>query len=260
MQDYIVSLTTIPSRHGAIEATLQSLRAQTVPPREIAIYVPKSYRRAEFRDAPMPRVPSWCRVVQVDEDLGPATKVLYAIGNAGALPVLYCDDDRLYPPDMADTYLAMAAARPGACVAGRAVPVRKYLMQYGFEKDAAYRLRRILSFGRYRPKEIRPSDRLDIAAGFAGVLVQPGAFDDRVFDIPEHFWLVDDIWLSGHMALAGTAIVSPGRNLARSGRNEANEADALNAYVYQDRRREELDRMCIRHFQAEHGLWSEARA
>ena len=81
-----------------------------------------------------------------------------------------------------------------------------------------------------------------------------------MFDIPDHFWLVDDIWLSGHMALKGTRIVSPGRNLARSERNEANEADALNAYVYQDKRREDLDRMCIRHFQNAHGLWREARA
>lgn len=253
--DYIVSLTTIPGREKEIAPTLASLAAQTVPPAEIVIYAPKRFRRPELSGAQIGGLPSYCRVAPVDDDLGPATKVLYAVRDYPGMPVIFCDDDRLYSPRMGETLLSMSERNPGACVASHALPIAQYLMQYSFKKDYAYRIRRILSLGRYKPTRIRKEARLDIVAGYGGVLVQSDQFDPGVYQIPDNYWLVDDIWLSGHLALAGTRIVSPGHELEHSEPNSPNETNALNTYVYQDMRRENLDRHCIQHFQRHHGLW-----
>ena len=253
--DYIFSMTTIPSRIAGLGAVIDRLHAQTVKPREVVVYIPRSYRREEFRGISTAGLPSNCRVVMVDEDLGPATKVLYALGDYPDVPVIFCDDDRFYAPQLAEVLTGMAAENPGACIAARALPVRQYLMQYSFRKDWKYRVKRFVTAGHYRPKRIKPGTPLDIVAGFAGVLVRSGAFADGVKDIPDHFWLVDDIWLSGHLALAGTPVLSPGNGLERSEPHAENEHDALNQYVYVSQNRERLDRRCVAHFQQEHGIW-----
>lgn len=253
--DYIFSLTTIPSRIAGLGPVIDRLHAQSLKPSEVVIYVPRSYRREEFRGTSLSGLPSNCRVVMVDEDLGPATKVLYALEDYPDMPVIYCDDDRFYAPQLAEKLVAMEAQNPGACVAACALPIRHYLMYYSFRKDWKYRMKRIASIGLYRPRRIKRGTRLDIVSGFAGVLVRSGAFADGVHDIPDNFWLVDDIWLSGHLALAGTPVLTPGNRLARSEAHPGNEHDALNQYVYASQGRERLDRDCIAHFQREYGIW-----
>ncbi|MCA0424914.1 MAG: hypothetical protein LCH61_16635 [Proteobacteria bacterium] len=253
--DYVFSLTTIPGREQDIKATLQTLTAQTVRPAEILIYVPRKYRRPELTTVELGELPPGCRVIHVDEDLGPATKVLYAIRDFPDTPIIYCDDDRLYEPVLAERLLDVAAMNPGMCVASNAQPVAAYLMYYSLKRDAVYRAKRIASLGLYNPKRMFKNAPLDIVAGFGGVLVESRYFDPRVYDIPENFWLVDDIWLSGNLALAGTRIASTADRFKSSTINTANEANPLHEYVFENMGREALDRACIEHFQKNHGIW-----
>ena len=47
---------------------------------------------------------------------------------------------------------------------------------------------------------------MDIAQGFAGVLVDPDWFGPAATEIPEALWAIDDIWLSGWLAVQGIGI------------------------------------------------------
>ena len=74
----VVSLTTIPPRFPYLMQSLPHLLAQTAKIDEIRLYVPKTYRRFPDYDGTLPDVPKGIRVIQPDEDLGPASKVLFA--------------------------------------------------------------------------------------------------------------------------------------------------------------------------------------
>ena len=257
MRNYVVSLTSTPPRVAGLLPTLECLRKQTVPPDEITLYLPRTYRRPEFAGYTVPKLPAWCRVVQVDEDLGPATKILYAVQEDGSLPIMYCDDDRYYPARLAEELLDAYAARPGSCAAAVALPIKQYLMQYTFKKDWRYRLRRVLSLGRYKPTRALADMPRDIALGVGGVLVPRNVFPSTAFDIPDPLWLVDDIWLSGQMAINGISISQTGPEVGRNQANDDNETGALNVYTYRGLDRQALDRMCIGYFQDRSGIWQD---
>lgn len=255
MRDYVISLTTIPSRMERLAETIVQMRRQSVPPAEVVVFIPKRYRRPEFTDFTVPRFPSWCKIVRVEDDFGPATKILPALEAYRDMPVLYCDDDQVYSRFLAERLLEGSARNPGSCIAAVAFPLSTFLSKYHVRKDWRYRLKRAASLGLYKPRRLVPGIRCDIALGYGGVLVQPGSFAPGVRDIPDLFWLVDDIWLSGHLALGGTAIITAGPPARKSSPDEASRTDRLAAYVYRDMDRERLDRHCIRHFQEMHGLW-----
>lgn len=255
MQNYVVSLTSTPPRMAGMIATLESLRRQSVKPDEITVYIPRTYRRPEFSGFTVPKLPPWCRLVMVDEDFGPATKILHAVQESGTSPILYGDDDRIYTPDLAEELLRASRDNGGCCAAAVALPVSHYLMQYTFRKDWRYRLRRVLSLGRYKPTRVPEGVKRDIALGFGGVLVPRHAFPKTVFDIPDPLWLVDDIWLSGQMTINRVDIVSADPHVARSRANRDNERGALNVYRHGNLDRQALDRLCIAYFQKNHRLW-----
>ena len=96
--------------------------------------------------------------------------------------------------------------------------------------------------------------RVDICKGYGGVLVRPHFFDRAAFDIPDLLWTVDDIWLSGRLALAGVPIWKVA-NADDAVKTDLADVDALVDYVYADHRREQANVACIRYFQETYGIW-----
>ena len=109
----IVSLSTVPDRINNLRPTIRSLLKQTCPPDEIVLAIPEfSVRERRPYVVPkyisrLPRV----RILRCREDWGPATKFIAAIqdelaaGRQNTL-IMVVDDDRIYPRDALETYLA----------------------------------------------------------------------------------------------------------------------------------------------------------
>lgn len=274
----IISLTTVPPRFAGLAPVLQSLLRQTAEIDEIRLYVPRRFRRFPCSDGQLPKVPSGVRVIPVDEDFGPASKVLHAARDLSghSVPILFCDDDRLYSSNWAEGLLAAHRKRPKECIAtiGRdlhdvmpeapaktAADRAKVGKQY---PDPVYRMRRLRQQWRERsvqPKAAKPPRRLvaragyvDLLQGYAGALVRADFFDAACFDIPPDVWMVDDIWLSGHLARRGVPIWLPRRCdiCLRAGNDPV---EALREARFEGADRDASNRRAIAHFQDRYGIW-----
>lgn len=86
----VCNLTTIPSRFGKIQHVIDTLSNYGIFD-QIVVHVPKKYKRFDIPCDP-PKLTN-CLVNLVDVDYGPATRIVYAIGDT----VVWCDDDTEYP-------------------------------------------------------------------------------------------------------------------------------------------------------------------
>lgn len=262
MPQSIISLTTIPPRMDRIQPTLESLLQQTASIDAVIIWIPRSYRRAEFGSFTLPEMPPGVEIRRCDVDYGPATKILPAIeafrGTDARL--LYCDDDRIYDPDWARRLIEASDVHPTACIAavGEVVALT---MKKAFKATPAYRALARATLGIFSSVYRRgmraleaDSGRVDICKGYGGVLVRPHFLGPSAFDIPDLLWTVDDIWLSGQLALAGVPIQKVA-NADDSRKTDLADVDALVDYVYADHHREQANLACIRYFQETHGIW-----
>lgn len=262
MTDTVINFTSIPPRMARLDRIIEGLRAQTARIDAIILWVPKTYRRPEFRDYTIPKLPSGIEIRYCEEDYGPATKVLPAVREfAGKdIRLIYCDDDELYMPQWAETLIRGSDEHPQACVtvSGQFVATLDYEV---FVRSPRYRLLNMLTldgFRRYyrnrhrpRPPGIGP---VDICQGFGGVLVRPHFFGPEVYDIPDILWTVDDVWLSGHLTSRGIPIrrVSD-RKLC--GKSELASVHDLTSYSYQQHDRIAVDHMCVEYYRKNYGIW-----
>lgn len=274
---YVITLSTIPPRFPFVGDILQTLLRQTKRPERVVLYLPRRYRRFPEYDGALPEVPPGVEIRLVDEDIGPATKVLYAAEEfrGSGLRLLYCDDDRLYQRDWAAKLLRAARRHPEAAITAGGFDLDHLGMTpgsdlprfaaYGYKRrDLYYRINRlrdkIAAFpnkpqGPKPPRGIfRRSGFADIAEGYGGVLVRPEFFEpgDRV--IPPVMWAVDDIWLSGLMAMRGIPIwLEAGAMRLRTA--PVQHQDALYAAVIDGATRNQANRLCAAHMRDRFGIW-----
>ncbi|MGH1412132.1 MAG: glycosyltransferase family A protein [Pelagimonas sp.] len=276
----VISLTSIPSRFGGLHKTLGTLLQQGPGVEEIRIYIPKSYRRFPDWNGETPSVPPQVNIIRVDDDFGPASKVLHVADDLKGedTPIIFCDDDRLYPVGWAQKLLRAHKERPDHCIAthGRhlydivsepPLELRHKRAKVGKEFfDPKYRFLRTVQRLRelkFSPTGQRPSRGLvaqagqtEILLGYAGVLVTSDFFDEAFYDIPDDLWMVDDIWLSGHMARQKIPVWLPKR-VPVCLRSENDPVDALRNSVFNGEDRMSSNRFGIQYFQDKYGVWKE---
>ncbi|WP_152926516.1 glycosyltransferase family 2 protein [Shimia sp. SK013] len=190
----------------------------------------RQYRRFPEWDGTPPDVPDGVEVRWVEEDFGPATKVLPAVRDfqGAGVDILFCDDDQVYRPILAERLLAARARRPNDVVAisgmqtypaksgarvSLRLPRRRFLWRTTNPRWQARRLwARALDRLGCAPY-VQPPCRVTLRTGYAdgfegfmGVMVSPSFFPEEVFDIPDFAWPVDDVWLSGHVTRKGHGI------------------------------------------------------
>lgn len=264
----VLSLTAIPPRFPYLSETLRSLLAQSAPVHAVNLYLPRKYRRFEFDPAQLPAVPAGVNICLVDTDYGPATKALPAVAQYKGqdVAILFCDDDKVYDPSWAQRFLDASRAHPDCCIVEEGGDVADY-SSHSFRgerqprssrrpKDWAYRLRRALSLGTWKPRKNVGSGYVDMLEGWGGVLVKPRFFTDAAFDIPEILWMVDDIWLSGQLALNGVPIWlnGEGHHRAQGNTNEVKEA-SLRKLVHEGHGRVAANQACVDYFRSHHAIW-----
>jgi len=246
-----------------IGPTLESLLRQTARIDSIVLWIPDRYRRPEFQDLQLPALPEGVELRRCPIDYGPATKILPCVAafRGEDVNILYCDDDRIYHPDWAANLLRNSELHPGECIA-EAGEVVELAVRRAFKASSKYRILRMLTFGifghffRRKNRRLIPSDgRVDICHGYGGVLVRPEFFADTAFDIPDVLWTVDDVWLSGHLAVRRIPIRKVTRNVS-SDKTETAYVSALINYVSDSHGRHAANLACIRYFQTRYGIWT----
>ncbi len=274
----IITLSSIPPRFSRIGPTLRSLQAQARKPDRILLYIPQGYRRFPDWDGTLPEVPEGVEIRRVADDLGPATKVLHAARefHDHDIDLLFCDDDRVYPPDWAESFLAARQEHPGCCIAQRGLMAdriagtspkrdlqpratpRPFNEDWEFKlKHLWRRLRAGSEWRAVRPPErrlFRTSGYIDMFEGCSGVLVKPAFFDDEAFDIPPVAWSVDDVWLSGMLAKKGIPIWLVANRLTPEN-TEAQAYDPLASAVIGGATRHEANLQAVRYMQETFGMW-----
>jgi hypothetical protein len=96
MTRLIISLTTIPPRFPYLLENLKCLLRQTALVESINLYIPRTYRRFTYSTKQIPSLPEGVALHIIDEDLGPATKILPACKQYKGQDVfiLFGDDTR----------------------------------------------------------------------------------------------------------------------------------------------------------------------
>jgi len=268
----IVSLTTIPSRFNSIGPTLKSLLRQRDALDEIRLYIPRFYRRFPNYDGHIPEIPEGVTVVRTEEDLGPASKILFAVKDFGATEaqILFCDDDRIYPPNWAQALFETQNDRPQECVAmiGRVIrPDLGVTSTFTPKAEVAHvralrsrglralsRLSALIGLRTIKTKPVISPGYVDILQGLGGAVVRPEFFDARAFQIPDVLWAVDDFWLSGMLALKGIPIYLP-EGLELPDTTDAHRSDPLFKAVIDGVDRVEANKQCVQYMQRTFGVW-----
>jgi hypothetical protein len=268
----VMSLTTIPPRFPYLIESLECLLNQTAPIESINLYIPRRYRRFTYSPNDIPALPNGVTLHIVDEDLGPATKVLPACKQYKGqdIMILFGDDDRIYDKDWAQRFLDAAQQRPGHVICEEGGPL--YMPYYAgtndswisvkqprtnhIKKDNYYRLARIGTLGLWKPSTTISSGYVDILEGWGGVLVKPDYFDEEDFEIPDILWTVDDAWLSGCLERKNIPIwlSTEGKVRSKENSNEVLEA-ALKSLIYKGYDRTAANRLCIKHFRDHDHIW-----
>jgi hypothetical protein len=282
---YVISLSAIPSRFGALEPTLQSLLSQEVRPEAVRLYIPQRYRRFPDWDGTLPDVPRGVEIRRTEEDLGPATKALFAADELRGQDVrlLFCDDDRLYLPEWSTRILGAAEAHPEAAIVTAGFHLsdmgRDWLKQrprpraslgyFGKQGDLRYQLERLklglvqrrrrLRLHEKPPRNyIQRSGYVDVGEGFGGFLIRPEWLGRDSWDIPAVMWTVDDVWISGQLARHGVPIWAEAF-ASRFLTTSLQKLDALCMSVIDGADRQQANRACAIYMRDTYGVWGGTR-
>lgn len=283
-QKYIISLSSIPPRFGEIATTLRSLLDQTVRPERVVLYLNRHYRRFPDWDGQPPKVPEGVEIRWVDQDWGPATKVLPAARDFKGqdVEILFCDDDQVYSPVLAERLLLARQAHPNDAVAVSGM--QDYAPLTGRRRNHTLRPRRLFlwrvtniawrtrvwwrklssrlsgkAFVKLAPRTVLRPGYADGFEGWMGVMVRPEFFPEEAFDVPDFAWPVDDVWLSGHLMRNGHGawiiggfrepVLKPSSKLSHCDEN------ALHRSEFEGSDRHVSNAEVARYFQETYGIW-----
>ncbi|MEE9454786.1 MAG: glycosyltransferase family 2 protein [Paracoccaceae bacterium] len=272
MPDLIISLTTIPSRIDKIAPTLHDLLNQSADVQEIRLNIPRTYRRFDFTINDIPKMPKGIKVCIVDEDMGPATKVLPTVQafRGQNVEILFCDDDQPYDSKWAQRFLNARKQTPNACIVenGYSFDINSATVECGVKNDLlprakllhkgiGYRLFRLATLCTIKPGHYVKDGYIDILEGYRGAMIRPEFIPDEAFDIPDILWTVDDPWLSGQMKRIGVPIWLFADAPRWEKPYEAHLNDGLFKFVYKDHDRHDADAACIEYLSKTYGIWQD---
>ncbi|APF20152.1 putative glycosyltransferase [Caldithrix abyssi DSM 13497] len=198
----IVSFTTIKERIKNIYLVIESIAQQTMKPDKIVLWLSKK----DFQDDNLPITLKWMMQrgleVRYVEDIGPHTKLLYALKEFENYLIITIDDDIIYPIDLIENLYNTHKNYPKAICCNAAMLIKK-------DKK-----------GNFLPYNEWPTitDRFMISdyllpLGVDGVLYPSNSLDNMVFKqnlIKKLCPKADDIWFKIMSLKKGTEIILTG--------------------------------------------------
>ncbi|GEM_PF-1147205 len=210
-EDIVVSLTTLPGRLPIVHHAIESVFSQSILPGKIVLWV--TDRIAE--DQVTPALRALCdRGLEIRRvnDVGPHTKLMYALEAFPDKSIVTVDDDIVYPANMLQTLLVQHERNPGMVICN-------WARELSFDEEGrvqGVRAGRLLTPPTLE-REIEQAQRFEGAPnllafpyGTSGVLYPPGALSERVFEVDTFRELCpkeDDIWFKAMSLLNRTPVV-----------------------------------------------------
>jgi hypothetical protein len=209
--DLIASLTTTRNRLGTVGFAIESMLLQSVRPASIQLYISDAVEASEIPDA-LYQLQDYGLHINFVPDVGPHTKLIYALRDFPGHFITTLDDDFYLPVNSMETLLRTSQAAPNAIV-GNWVRQLKTDRAGRIEKAKCGKL--ITT-----KKQVREIDCASpalkigydyFAYGTSGVLYPPACLDDRVLDIDTFRRLCpteDDIWFKAMSLLRDTPVAA----------------------------------------------------
>jgi hypothetical protein len=200
LAEVVLSITSIPERIELFLAALGWLERQRVRPRAAVIWLgeesfPERRRRELEQQFSLPAGVE----IRYRPDLGPQTKLLYALREFPGSAIVTADDDVIYPEDWLEGLHSSYAAAPQHIHCWRAH--RIVLAADG--TLAPYREWEWLAPGLQGPSQLL------FPTGTCGILYPPGSLADEVWDLATMRRLcptADDTWFKAMGLLRGTVV------------------------------------------------------
>ena len=250
MSSILVSLTSIPPRFMHLEHTIKSIFAQTKPADYIIINIPKVYSRFPNNYILSYFMTNTPNIIlnMVDVDYGPATKLLglqsspiYKDLSADSI-IICIDDDRVYNPNMIETFMSYINEHEVLTVAGWDIST--------ISKNALSHEPTLLPRG----IEFTQAGYIDILGGccsFALTKNKSPLDDPDIYllspDDPKYY--VDDVWISGFLTKNNIPIYMIPNDDAKRSHND---------YVFPlyDHTRTDKNIACILYFREKYNIWN----
>jgi hypothetical protein len=163
--NYIVSLTTIPSKFDYLHNTIDSIINQTILPKKIIVNIPKIYNfRMNSTEIPVEKLYIFTNnyakhnvfINLIDNDYGPGTKLLGLL-NSNILSgdnykentyILLIDDDLIYKPYMIEYFDDYIKTNPN--IEAASYCVYKYNVKLGHGADGFFiKMNNLIKFTQY---------------------------------------------------------------------------------------------------------------
>ena len=197
--ELILSITSIPERIELFLSQIAWVEHQIVQPRTTVIWLGEDSFSPTQRSELAQRFPLPPGVeLRYRPDLGPQTKLLYALQEFPDLPIVTADDDTIYPPEWLALLANAHREAPQQIQCCRAHRIR--LTDQG--RLAPYRDWEWLAPG------LRGPSPLLFPTGVSGVLYPPGSLSAEVFDHETMRRLcptADDAWFKAMALLQGSS-------------------------------------------------------
>ena len=277
----VVSLSTIPPRFGNLGETLTNILNQNYTADEIRVYIPKYYRRFPKHSFSLPEIPRRgnIKIKVVDDDLGPATKVLYCAKAywGTRTRIIYCDDDRLPDRNWLQAFKNASSKNTDKAIVASGFNLSRYnLFTSKIRYPRAVKKRVIENPGYIRArihqkvKEIvfqkpfqKPSrinfkrpGYIDIGAGYGGVSIKPEFFDSTAFKIPDILWTTDDIWLSGFLEINNIGIWADNSIKVPICQTKNGDRMGLGGSLFEGKDRHTRNKNSIQYLQRTYNIWN----
>lgn len=181
-QNIIVSLTTFGKRINFVYLALESIAQQTLKPDKVILWLSEKYFSDEKLPITLRRLIDRGVTVFYRKDIGPHTKLLYAVKEYSKDIIITIDDDIIYPIDLIENLYNTHLEFPYSICCNVAAKMN-------IDKNIKF-------WGTKIYNEKKTSITL-LPFGVNGVLYIPDCFDKDVFDIEKMKLLApyaDDIW------------------------------------------------------------------
>ncbi len=211
-ESLVASVTTLPSRLPLVHLALESIFAQTVKPSKVVLWLSDETNPALVETAELSALQRKGLDIRFVKDVGPHTKLMYALEAFPDKAIVTFDDDIMYPINMIQSLWIQHKVFPDAVISNWA----RELAFDEFGKVLGVRSGRLLTPAnldqdieqakRYEPKPTLKG----FPYGTSGVLYPPGSLSQRVFEVETFRRLCpkeDDIWFRAMGILNGTPIV-----------------------------------------------------
>jgi len=208
----VISLTSLPARLPILPLALESIFSQSVIGEDVILWLPAA---AGIEKLARKSLKKFCDAgldLRFVEDVGPHTKLIYALREFHDLPIITLDDDMLYPYNTIQVLWEQYLRNRNAVIAnwareiafdknGKVLGVRSGklltppLQEKRLEQDTAF---------------VGTANMYAFPYGTCGVLYPPGSLSDQVFDVKLFRQLCpkeDDLWFKAMSLLAHTPVV-----------------------------------------------------